>query len=332
MAVFAGALAMVGQTWAQAHLSATRCAIIMSMEPVFAALFAVLARRRGPHRAAAGRRRDGAGRDADRRAAPAPQDRGRGHPHRGLISDRCLPVEQVRADSPSVRPESTVVAEESTEGPHGRRHVPGRHRRAVAHVVERVESVGGEAFVSKGVVRTIIGLVGDIDSFHHLNLRTLPGRRRRAPDLRPLQAGQPPAPPRAVHGLGRPGRARRCRSARTRSRSSPARARSRRRSRRRGGADGAVRRRHDPARRRVQAAHLAVRLPGAGRRRASRSWPTSARRTGMPVVTEVVDARDVADRRGVRRHAPGRHPQHGQLRAAPGGRRVRQAGAAQARA
>ncbi len=45
----------------------------------------------------------------------------------------------------------------------------------VAHVVDRVESVGGEAFVSKGVVRTIIGLVGDIDSFHHLNLRSLPG-------------------------------------------------------------------------------------------------------------------------------------------------------------
>jgi 3-deoxy-7-phosphoheptulonate synthase len=45
----------------------------------------------------------------------------------------------------------------------------------VAHVVERVEGVGGEAFVSKGVVRTIIGLVGDIDSFHHLNLRTLKG-------------------------------------------------------------------------------------------------------------------------------------------------------------
>ncbi len=45
----------------------------------------------------------------------------------------------------------------------------------VARVVERVEGVGGEAFVSKGVVRTIIGLVGDIDSFHHLNLRTMPG-------------------------------------------------------------------------------------------------------------------------------------------------------------
>lgn len=45
----------------------------------------------------------------------------------------------------------------------------------VAGVVDRVRGVGGEAFVSRGVVRTIIGLVGDIESFHHLNLRTLPG-------------------------------------------------------------------------------------------------------------------------------------------------------------
>ena len=42
MAVFAGAAAIVGQTWAQAHLAPTRAAIIMSMEPVFAAVFAVL--------------------------------------------------------------------------------------------------------------------------------------------------------------------------------------------------------------------------------------------------------------------------------------------------
>lgn len=45
----------------------------------------------------------------------------------------------------------------------------------IAHVTERVESVGGQAFVSRGVVRTIIGLVGDIDSFHGLNLRSMPG-------------------------------------------------------------------------------------------------------------------------------------------------------------
>ncbi len=42
MALVAGAFAMAAQTWAQAHLSPTRCAIIMSMEPVFAASFAVL--------------------------------------------------------------------------------------------------------------------------------------------------------------------------------------------------------------------------------------------------------------------------------------------------
>lgn len=41
MALFAGALGLVGQTWAQAHLPPTRSAIIMSMEPVFAATFAV---------------------------------------------------------------------------------------------------------------------------------------------------------------------------------------------------------------------------------------------------------------------------------------------------
>jgi drug/metabolite transporter (DMT)-like permease len=33
---------MIGQTWAQAHLPPARAAIIMSMEPVFAAVFAVL--------------------------------------------------------------------------------------------------------------------------------------------------------------------------------------------------------------------------------------------------------------------------------------------------
>ena len=42
MAVFAGALALAAQTWAQAHLAPARAALVMSMEPVFAALFAVL--------------------------------------------------------------------------------------------------------------------------------------------------------------------------------------------------------------------------------------------------------------------------------------------------
>jgi drug/metabolite transporter (DMT)-like permease len=41
MALVAGAAALVAQTWAQGHLAPTRAAIIMSMEPVFAATFAV---------------------------------------------------------------------------------------------------------------------------------------------------------------------------------------------------------------------------------------------------------------------------------------------------
>jgi drug/metabolite transporter (DMT)-like permease len=41
MAMIAGALAILLQTWAQAHLAPTRAAIIMTMEPVFAAAFAV---------------------------------------------------------------------------------------------------------------------------------------------------------------------------------------------------------------------------------------------------------------------------------------------------
>jgi drug/metabolite transporter (DMT)-like permease len=42
MALAAGAGALVVQTWAQAHLTATRAAIVMTTEPVFAAVFAVL--------------------------------------------------------------------------------------------------------------------------------------------------------------------------------------------------------------------------------------------------------------------------------------------------
>lgn len=42
MALVAGAFALWAQTWAQAHLTATKAAIVMALEPVFAALFAVL--------------------------------------------------------------------------------------------------------------------------------------------------------------------------------------------------------------------------------------------------------------------------------------------------
>ena len=45
----------------------------------------------------------------------------------------------------------------------------------IAAVVAKVEGAGGSAFVSRGVSRTIIGLVGDVEGFHALNLARLPG-------------------------------------------------------------------------------------------------------------------------------------------------------------
>jgi 3-deoxy-7-phosphoheptulonate synthase len=45
----------------------------------------------------------------------------------------------------------------------------------VEAVVAQVEAAGGEAFVSRGVTRTIVGLVGDIEQFQALNLRSLSG-------------------------------------------------------------------------------------------------------------------------------------------------------------
>jgi 3-deoxy-7-phosphoheptulonate synthase len=42
-------------------------------------------------------------------------------------------------------------------------------------VVRTVEGAGGSAFVSRGVNRTIVGLVGDIAQFETLNLEALPG-------------------------------------------------------------------------------------------------------------------------------------------------------------
>jgi 3-deoxy-7-phosphoheptulonate synthase len=45
----------------------------------------------------------------------------------------------------------------------------------VQRVVDTVAQAGGEAFVSRGVRRTIVGLVGDVSQFADLNLAALPG-------------------------------------------------------------------------------------------------------------------------------------------------------------
>lgn len=45
----------------------------------------------------------------------------------------------------------------------------------IARVADAVRQAGGEAFVSRGVARTIVGLLGDAELFDRLDLRTLPG-------------------------------------------------------------------------------------------------------------------------------------------------------------
>ena len=46
---------------------------------------------------------------------------------------------------------------------------------AVDAVVRRIEAAGGEAFVSRGVTRTIVGLIGDVEVFGELNLSAMDG-------------------------------------------------------------------------------------------------------------------------------------------------------------
>jgi 3-deoxy-7-phosphoheptulonate synthase len=52
---------------------------------------------------------------------------------------------------------------------------PGATAEQVQAVVALVGQAGGDAFVSRGVQRTIVGLVGDVERFEALNLRALPG-------------------------------------------------------------------------------------------------------------------------------------------------------------
>ena len=69
---------------------------------------------------------------------------------------------------------------------------PGATAEELDAVVRTVQEAGGSAFVSRGVHRTIVGLVGDVEQFESLNLRAYPGvkwleltARKRFPGKRP---------------------------------------------------------------------------------------------------------------------------------------------------
>jgi 3-deoxy-7-phosphoheptulonate synthase len=79
----------------------------------------------------------------------------------------------------------------------------------VTAVVDVVRAAGGDAFVSRGMSRTIVGLVGDVDQFEALNLQSLDGvanvmritapyklvSREHCPDRSTIMVGQVPIGP-----------------------------------------------------------------------------------------------------------------------------------------
>jgi len=70
---------------------------------------------------------------------------------------------------------------------------------AITQVIELVEIGWGQAFVSRGLNRTIVGLVGDVELFDTLNLRAMDGVVQRGTHFHTVQTGQPGPPPGAVH-------------------------------------------------------------------------------------------------------------------------------------
>ena len=151
-----------------------------------------------------------------------------------------------------------------------------------------VEEHGLEAFVSVGEERTVIGVVGsDVERVAHIG--TLPGVEQVIRISSPYKLASAEHQPERTRvrvngvevGLGQElvvmagpcaveSREQLLETARMRQ----------------------ARGRPHPARRRLQAAHLAVRLPGAGPGR-PQAPARGARRVGLPVVTEVADPADV---------------------------------------
>ena len=88
-------------------------------------------------------------------------------------------------------------------------------------VCERARTAGGEAFVSKGTVHTVVGLVGDTERFEAVAWAQLPGVAHVDQDRQGVQDGRRRPAPHADDGAG----GTHGRGPRRRSRSSPARAR-----------------------------------------------------------------------------------------------------------
>jgi len=173
--------------------------------------------------------------------------------------------------------------------------------------------MGFKPHLSRGEKRTIIGVIGDEERLQVSPLSAIPRRRAGAADPQAVQARQAarctratassssaatsPASSRARVGGGALGDDRRAVRRRERPKSST-------RSRGQVKAAGA----NIPARRRVQAAHQPVQLPGPRRRRVGHPARRSATSTGLPGRHRGDGPAPGRPRGALRRHVPARRP------------------------
>ena len=157
-------------------------------------------------------------------------------------------------------------------------------------VIERIESCGARAHPSRGEEVTVIGAIGDREHVARLGLEGAPGVEQVVPILKPYKLSS-----RQLKGDERtrdrdrraPHRRRPLRAHRRPVHGRVARPDAHRRAARRG------RRREPVPRRRLQAAHLALLLPGPRPGGPAAAGGGRGARPGLPIVTELMDARDV---------------------------------------
>ncbi len=63
----------------------------------------------------------------------------------------------------------------------------GATQKDIDHVAEKLRSVGAEAHISKGVLKTVIGAIGDKESIRTLPLEAFPGVEKVIPILKPFK-------------------------------------------------------------------------------------------------------------------------------------------------
>ena len=188
----------------------------------------------------------------------------------------------------------------------------GASKAEIDAVVKRVESVGAHAHISAGELVTVIGAIGDREHVANLGLEGAPGVDHLVPILKPykLASLQYRREQRTVLEID----GRRIGGEHFATIAGPvhrrvARGAARRRPHRQG------RGRAVPARRRVQAAHLAVLVPGTRRGRAAPARRGEGRDRPADRHRAAGRARPRAGARGGRRRAA-RRAQHAELHAA----------------